>query len=637
MCGLLLYLSNEDLSYRTFNEALALQQHRGPDNSAIFFNDKLVESFEQFSIKQLKDKKEKDEKKIFSNFFIGHNRLSLFDLSKKSNQPFFKKNSNDFFIYNGEFYNFKDYCNKNSDSDGLTLFENIQSDGIEFYNKVNGMWASVHSDLKNKKIYLSRDRYGKKPLYYFLDKDKFIISSEIKSIFHILKFKRHINLESLSLFFTTKQSPFSSNEQTFYKNIHSIKPGEIAYFDLNLNKLEHHSKIKHISDNLIKDFDNHEAIENAFKEDFESSVNLRLQSDRKVGVLLSGGVDSSLITSFIDKKDLSNYNFYTIFNSDSRSNDDLFYSKKISTFLDINLNSIPIHYNYHNFSKILKKISIHLEIPVNFHSTIFPTYYISEQMQKDNINISLDGVGGDEIMGGYPKYINLSIGSLRKKQFIDFIKYYMNYYKNDNNGIYQKLKVLLYIIIKGFVNPKYMTSLARDINFFISCINNLSIKISMKNYLKDEFEKKFNDHLSLQIEYIESGVLPFYLGVSDSLNMMHSVENRSPFLDTRLYKYINMPNNLKFKKGFNKFLLRKVLSEKFTPEIAWRKKKVGFSNFGGDKFLREKKSIDKIFDSRIVREITKTDLSKTDLVSNTLLMRSLLSLATLDDIYKLSI
>jgi len=82
------------------------------------------------------------------------------------------------------------------------------------------MWASVHSDLKNKKIYLSRDRYVKKPLFYFLEKDKFIISSETKSIFQILKIKRDINLDSLSLFFTTKFSPFSNNEQTFYKNIH---------------------------------------------------------------------------------------------------------------------------------------------------------------------------------------------------------------------------------------------------------------------------------------------------------------------------------------------------------------------------------------------------------------------------------
>jgi len=126
---------------------------------------------------------------------------------------------------------------------------------------------------------------------------------------------------------------------------------------------------------------------------------------------------------------------------------------------------------------------MHLEIPVNFHSTIFPTYYISEQMQKDNINISLDGVGGDEIMGGYPRNINLSIGSLRKKQFIDFIKYYLNYCKINNDGIYQKLKILLCIITKGLISPKYMTSIEREIHF-ISCINNLSIKTSMKIILK---------------------------------------------------------------------------------------------------------------------------------------------------------
>lgn len=637
MCGILFYFSKKELSYKTFHEALALQKHRGPDNTSIFFNDKLVESFEQFSIKQLKDKKIQDENKIYSNLFIGHNRLSLFDLSIKSNQPFFRKNSNDFFIYNGEFYNFKDYCNKNIDSDGLTLFENIQSSGVEFFNKVNGMWASVHSDLKNNKIYLSRDRYGKKPLYYFLEKDKFIVSSEIKSIFHILKIKRQINLESLSFFFTTKLSPFTSYGQTFYKNIHSIKPGEIACFDLSKKKVENFLTIKHMSENSIKESDNQKVIENRFKADFESSVNLRLQSDRKVGVLLSGGVDSSLIASFIKKRDLSNYKFYTIYNADSKINPDLFFSKKISSLLNIDLKSIPINYNFQNFNEILKKITTHIEIPVNFHSTIFPTYYISEQMKNDNINISLDGVGGDEILGGYPRNIDLSIGSLRNKQFINSIKYYFNYIKTNNNSIHQKLKILMYIITKGLFYQKYVTSAEREINYFISRIDNFVIKTAMENYTKEKFNKRFNDNLSLQIQDIESGVLPFYLGVSDSLNMMNSVENRSPFLDTRLYKYINIPNNLKFRNGFNKYMLRKVLSKKLTSEIAWRKQKNGFTNFGGELFIREKQSIDKIFDSRFVKEITKNNLSQADLESNAMLLRSLLSLATLDDIYELSI
>lgn len=213
MCGILFYLSKQELSYTTFKEALALQNHRGPDYSAIFFNSKILDNPEQFIIKQLNDQ---NENNISSNCYIGHNRLSLFDLTSNSNQPFFRENSNDFFIYNGEFYNFNDYQNqKKLNSDGLTLFENIQSYGLEFFNKVNGMWASILSDFKNKKIYLSRDRYGKKRLYYFLDKERFIVSSEIKSIFHILNIKRQINLKSLSFFFNTKLSPFRSTRETF--------------------------------------------------------------------------------------------------------------------------------------------------------------------------------------------------------------------------------------------------------------------------------------------------------------------------------------------------------------------------------------------------------------------------------------
>lgn len=184
-------------------------------------------------------------------------------------------------------------------------------------------------------------------------------------------------------------------------------------FDINLNKLTYHSKIKNLTHSYINKHKNHSQIISKFEEDFESSVNLRLQSDRKVGILLSGGVDSSLIASFIKKEDLSKYKFYTIFNCDNNNNSDLNFSKKISTFLGVDLKTIPVSYNFEKFNEVIKKITINLEIPVNFHSTAFPTYYIAKMMNEDNINVSVDGIGGDEIMGGYPGYVNQSIGSLR--------------------------------------------------------------------------------------------------------------------------------------------------------------------------------------------------------------------------------
>lgn len=355
-------------------------------------------------------------KNIFhSNFFIGHKRLAVFDLSDRSNQPFIN-NKNDFLIYNGEFYNYKKYAsNENINSDGLTLNECLTKSGIPFFNKINGMWASINSDINNNKIYLSRDRYGKKPLYYYLNDSCFIASSEIKSIFFILGLKRKINLKSLAHFFSYKISPFFTNGDTFYSDIKSILPGSVFSFNLINKKLDKVMDIDHLSsekNDLF--FQNEDKLKKKFKYEFKDALDLRLKTDRKVALLLSGGVDSSLIAANVDNQDLPNLNFYTIFNENNMDNDyDLYYSRKISDILKVKLTEIPLSYNFKKYDEIFKILTKQQEIPVNFSATAIPTYYISKQMNEDGIHVALDGVGGDEIMGGFPVYTSLAISSLK--------------------------------------------------------------------------------------------------------------------------------------------------------------------------------------------------------------------------------
>ena len=152
MCGLLLFIGKKKISSKLFKEALQLQNHRGPDSSQIFVKNNTTNTFS----------KNFDEKEY--NFLIGHNRLSIIDLSDGSNQPIFNKNSKNFLLFNGEFYNFRDFSNhENKFSDTKTLFSGLETEGVKFYEKVNGPWASVYG-ISNNKIFLSRDRYGKKPL-----------------------------------------------------------------------------------------------------------------------------------------------------------------------------------------------------------------------------------------------------------------------------------------------------------------------------------------------------------------------------------------------------------------------------------------------------------------------------------------
>ncbi len=154
MCGFLLYVGKKKISSGLFKKSLELQNHRGPDYSQIFVENNSTNVFS------------KNYNNDEYNFLIGHNRLSIVDLSEESNQPIFSKNGKNFLLFNGEFYNFRDFANdENKLSDTKTLFSGLEFEGVKFYEKVNGPWASVYS-VSNSKIFLSRDLYGKKPLYY---------------------------------------------------------------------------------------------------------------------------------------------------------------------------------------------------------------------------------------------------------------------------------------------------------------------------------------------------------------------------------------------------------------------------------------------------------------------------------------
>ena len=395
----------------------------------------------------------------------------------------------------------------------------------------------------------------------------------------------------------------------------------------------------HISNKTNINFlNNEEKIEEAFTNDFQSAVNLRLQTDRKVAILLSGGVDSSLISACIEKKNLNNFNFYTVFDStNSNKNSDLYYSRKIADFLGIKLNEISMNYEFQQFDSILSSLSKQQEIPVNFFATAFPTFYTSFQLKLDNIHVALDGVGGDEIMGGFPKYASLAIASLRSNKFFKFLLYYLEFIKYENLSIYKKLKILIYIFLKGSINKNSLLEFQKNAFRIMDHIKNPILQTYIKDLTLDYQREKIYDQAERQIYDVQNGGIPYYLGVSDSSNMINTVESRSPFLDSRLNKYIYMPDNLKYRNGFNKFLLRNVLSKKFPKEISWRKKKQGFTTYGSELYVKDKRSIEKIFDNNIIREIINKDIKPSTLINDEYVARHLLSLAILDNEYKLSI
>ena len=314
MCGIIIWINRKgEINPNILNEAISLQKHRGPDKSkSLFYNDQFEEV--------LPDIRYNEQNDINIKLGIAHNRLSIIDLSNKSDQPMASQDNNKLLAFNGEIYNYvelrEELKNKNgidfrSEGDAEVLLNWLSINGTENLEKLNGMWAFAFINKVTNEIVFSRDRYGKKPLLYFSDEENFIASSDYKSIFHILNRKRKVNEKYLLAFLMNKKWVNFSTGETFYKDIFSVLPGGELKFDLNRHTF------KTVRENAINKYIGNNCNKDMLVEDLRSSINLRLRSDVPIGILLSGGVDSSLISAFVAENNKANIKFYTLADHES--------------------------------------------------------------------------------------------------------------------------------------------------------------------------------------------------------------------------------------------------------------------------------------------------------------------------------
>ena len=622
MCGFLyIHDRSKNINLKKASESLNLQQHRGPDFQGEVGINQSNNEHKSFNLKQ--------NKNYDTNYYLGHNRLKIIDLSNNSNQPLI--NDYSFFLYNGEFYNYQNFDKENTNSDTLTLFNRIQKDGIDFINQVNGMWSFIYGDLKKNKIFLSRDRYGKKPLYYFKNNYLFIASSEIKSIFNYLDYKeRVINSEYLARFFVTKLNDYSS-EKTFYKEIKSIKAGEVLEFDNSKFELKKFLNVKKFPLVNFKMLDRNQ-IKKSLKFDFQNAVSSRLISDAPVGVLVSGGLDSSAIVSNIIKlKKENNVNFFyakQFITTQNRISDDDHYVKILAKNMNIKINEINILNESSQIEDVFFDLVKQFEEPFNIELSSIPTYLISKEMKKRGIKVSIDGVGGDEVLNGYPSYLSLAIANLNKNdysEFYKFSKFHLSY--SDQGKIKNLLSLLSELKNKFFYKKKVVSNnfFSNKFNDYIKHINLINIRSQYPTVIKRQLFELFKFQI------------PYYLKVSDQCSMINSIENRSPFLDFNMFKYAFLKDELKFNKNFSKILLREILENDLPHEVLYRKKKGGFGSSIDINKLKTKRNIETIFDCKIVRSILAKDINIKTLLEDKAIFKNLLILSYLSKQYLLKL
>ena len=645
MCGFLLqYNKRKNLSLNKFLSALDLQRHRGPDYQGVFF--KTDETALQ--IHNIKSAPAKTTNSPVSLAF-GHQRLAIVDLSPESHQPVVSKNNGNVMLFNGEFYNFSDYVRskETSKSDTLTLFHLFEENGIESLEKVNGMWGLCYYVAEERQIYIARDRYGKKPVYYYQDEEQFIAGSEIKSIFCLLESqKRQVNPHGLSYYLLGKQTPFLNDGETFYQNIKSVRPGQVLRFDVENFKTAHYCDIgfddkKYFQGQSLPE---EKFIQN-LHDDMQEAVKIRIKSEVPVSISASGGVDSTFIAG-VAAKNLSlskNLSLYTchIVDGNNEVTADLAYARALAKDLDLPLHEVKVEKsNTDDFMRISRLLAKQVELPLNLFLATTPTYLMTRSMAQQGIKVVLDGVGGDEIMGGYPGFTSLFMANAYRKHLGRAYYYFQNWKAFSKPDSSQLLQILKSGVKAALIGNNMISTSEQLFGMFSPYLHSTILDASTKRLMDEYFTRhKITSQTEVQLFEIEKYQLPYYLGTSDQMSMINSVENRSPYLDKNLHKYVYMPEKYKFSKGYNKYALRAAMPSNISDKFKWRTGKMGIGNAFSQNMMTQDKPYECIMDSSFIRSFFNIELLEKHKTAKNYrhVIRPLFSLALLDDIYGLTL
>ncbi|WEK71720.1 MAG: asparagine synthase (glutamine-hydrolyzing) [Candidatus Chryseobacterium colombiense] len=536
--------------------------HRGPDDDGFFTNH-------------------------FDNTGIGFamRRLSIIDLSS-GKQPIFTDDRSKVIVFNGEIYNYRilraDLEDKgitfHTTSDTEVILKLYEQYGTEAFNKLDGMFVFSIYDKINGKIYIVRDFFGEKPLYYTTNNNELIWASELKSIMSILNYKPQINKVGLSLFFqlTYIPAPYS-----IYEGIHKLEANK--YLEYDLKKDELNIIIINAPEEIRK---KDISFEDAKKEVFDlvhESVESRSISDVPIGTFLSGGVDSSIVSLCLAQNKSEKINTFSI-GFEKKAFDETEKSRLVAKLIGS---------NHHEFVILEKDLSEDLnDIILNFDepfadSSALPSYLVSKKTSQ-YVKVALTGDGGDEIFGGYNKYligkINRRYTSLVPESFHKNILQITDRFtrqKEDKRGIKFKIR-------------KSLNSINYGSEFYYNIIKLGFSDLEMKHYLKNDsfdtdplklYKTKVPAPLSLtdfrEVDKMISLEGDMIVKV-DRTSMLTSLECRAPFLNRKLWNYTNsLPEHFLLKGNNKKYILKKAF-EQYFPNDFLEKSKQGFGVPVGD-------------------------------------------------------
>jgi asparagine synthase (glutamine-hydrolysing) len=505
---------------------------------------------------------------IKKNFAFGHRRLSIIDLNEISNQPFWYEDKFAI-VYNGEVYNYLEIKSELEDlgytfktkSDTEVILASYQHWGEKCVEKFNGMWSFCIFDSLKDILFFSRDRFGVKPLYYSSSNTHFVFGSEIKQLLGYTK--RIVDKRMLLDYIILNVE--SQVDCTFFKEVKSLPPGHNLIFNLTNNYFEivKYYEIQY-NDSFNKlDYVSARAL---VKDVLYDSIKLRLRSDVQVGSCISGGLDSSFISSIASElNNGSNYIFKGIHaKSTDKMTDESDFANQVARFcgFEIKVTEPDNHY----FKENIERLTYVQEEPIPGASLLMQ-YSVFEKAKKEGCIVMLDGQGGDETLLGYERYLPAVINNY------SIIRKIYNVFSYSKKTHLSFFSLILYFFYFKYPRVRKIRLLQKA--SFVKRALLKKMDFSVLKALSDSYKSVFE----LQKLEINRTQLMRLLRYEDKNSMAHSIEARLPFLDYRFVEIAASINpEFKIHNGWSKFILRDISSEKLPYDISWRRDKKGFES-----------------------------------------------------------
>lgn len=556
MCGIIGQISKQAISEEVFCRKRDTLGHRGPDGKGAVFlqNDTIA---------------------------LGHTRLSFFDLSENGKQPMSDPANSIWVTYNGEIYNFREIRNEliqlgrsfYTETDTEVLIEGYKTWGINIVNKLKGMFAFGLLDLNKQKLFLVRDRFGIKPLYYSQVNGDLTFTSELKAIVKHSTYKYQIDFSSFSDYFTYRYIP---SPKTIWQNISKLPPAHYMEYDLATSeyKLHEYWRISFSGENISK-----EELAAEYGKKLEQSIVLHSRADVPIGSFLSGGYDSSAIVYFLSRNKYLPKTFSIGFENWENS-EDKFASIVAAKF---GLQHYPLIVSDSDLN-ILDRMPEVYDEPIADISTL-PTFLVSENARRQ-VKAVMSGEGADEVLGGYTwqknwyrdhsKPWHQKLFERSKSGSEDMVGYYANAMSMGDFDTSEK---------KQLLNPAYHSSVAADSNWFY----------------RQHFNKDISYFQAIQQMDIKCFMGELVLTKIDRASMANSLEVRVPFLDHELFELVfAYREKCYMDKKKTKYLLYENI-KKSLPEVILQRKKQGF--VGPDNFYMNMPWYEaNLRDSKLIKE-----------------------------------